>query len=149
MYRYVSVSKLLFVITIHIVLFTISGVCYGDRGQESSTSDENLRKKSFYLSICNGLVSLDAKEANLREILTEISNRTKIVIEIGADVEENISTSFREIPLVEALKKITGNWAMVFDADRFDAYQDVKHLSRAAILIMEYLMEFQKVVSFN
>ena len=131
------------------MLFTISGVCYGDRGQESSTSDENLRKKSFYLSICNGLVSLDAKEANLREILTEISNRTKIVIEIGADVEENISTSFREIPLVEALKKITGNWAMVFDADRFDAYQDVKHLSRAAILIMEYLMEFQKVVSFN
>ena len=129
MYRCVSVSKLLFVITIYIVLFTISGVCYGDRSQESSNIKELLRKKSFYLSICNGLVSLDAKEANLREILTEISNRTKIVIEIGADVEENISTSFREIPLVEALKKITGNWAMVFETG-----QDVKHLSRVVIL---------------
>jgi len=131
MYRYVSVSKLLFVITIHIVLFTISGVCYGDRSQEGFAIDEGLKEKSFYLSISDGLVSLDAQKANLREILAEISNKTKIVFEIGADIEENISTSFHEITFDEALKKITGNWAMVFLKEKG---QHVEHLSRVVIL---------------
>jgi hypothetical protein len=131
MYRYVSISKILAVFTIHIVLFTISGVCYGDRNQEGSVSNERLGEKSFYLSICDGLVSLDAQKADLREILTEISNKTKVVIEIGASVEDSITTSFCNIPIDEALRKITGNWAMVFLKEKG---QNVKHLSKVVIL---------------
>ena len=131
MYRYVFISKILAVFTIHIVLFTISGVCYGDRNQEGFVSDERLGEKSFYLSICDGLVSLDAQKADLREILTEISNKTKVVIEIDAGIEDSITTSFREIPLDEALKKITGNWAMVFLKEKG---QNVEQLSKVVIL---------------
>lgn len=131
MYRYVSISKILAVFKIFIVLFTISGVCYGDRNQEGSVSNERLGEKSFYLSICDGLVSLNAHEADLQEILTEISDRTKVVIEIGAGVEDSITTSFREIPLDEALKKITSNWAMVFLKEKG---QNVEHLSKVVIL---------------
>ena len=131
MYRYVFISKILTVITIHIVLFTISGVCYGDRNQEGFVSDERLGEKSFYLSINDGLVSLDAQKADLREILTEISNRTRVVIEIGASVEDSITTSFCNIPLDKALKKITSNWAMVFLKEKG---QNVEHLSKVVIL---------------
>jgi hypothetical protein len=131
MYRYVSISKILAVFTIFVVLFTIFGVCYSAGNQESSVVNERPEEKSFHLSVRNGLVSLDAQKADLREILTEISNKTKVVIEIGAGVEDSITTSFCNIPIDEALKKITGNWAMVFLKEKG---QNVEHLSKVVIL---------------
>ena len=131
MYCYMFTGKIFAVFTIFIVLFTISGVCYGAGNQESSVANERSGKKSFYLSVRNGLISLDAQEADLRQILTEFSNKTNVVIEIDADVEKNISISFRETPLDEAMRKITGNRAMVFLKEKG---QNVEHLSKVVIL---------------
>ncbi|MEA3417071.1 MAG: S8 family peptidase [Thermodesulfobacteriota bacterium] len=129
MYRYASINKI-FIISI-CILFAISAVCYGGRNYGGSIVNKRLGEKSFYLSICDGLVSLDAQEADLRQILTEISNRTKVVIEIAPSVKDKITTSFRSLPLDKALKKITGNWAMVFLKEKD---QNVEQLSKVVIL---------------
>lgn len=81
---------------------------------EGNCGNSELGEESFRLSLNDGLLCLDAQGADLRKILEKISEKARIEIEIGPNVGGTISTSFRDIPVAEALKKITGNRAMVF-----------------------------------
>ncbi len=113
-------------ISIFIFFIAVPTFCYAGKTQQDTVNTTDLGQKSFHLSISDGLVTLDAQWADLRRILEEISEKTGVAIEIGAEVGGSISASFKEIPLHEALKKITANCAMVFLKEGTQDYDEVE-----------------------
>jgi subtilisin family serine protease len=111
-------TKLIFaslLIAIGAYLIAIPAICYADGVQNELFKKTDLNeKKAFHLSIQKGLLSLDAKEADVRKVLEEVSEKTGVEIEIDPNIESTISMSFSDLPLEDALKKIASNKGIVF-----------------------------------
>jgi len=84
-----------------------------------STEHKNQKKNAYIdtpykLSVTNGLVSLDAQDAVLEEILAEISNIAGIKVKLVSPIEKSITISFKDLPLDDALKKLAPNYAIAY-----------------------------------
>ena len=110
--------------------FTSIPPCYAEKIQENSVTKDVSKQEPWSLSINNGLLSLDARKADLRKLLEDISTRTGIKIEIASNIKGTISTSFHGIPLDEALKKIGVNRGIVFQREKA---KNEYHISKITI----------------
>ncbi len=119
----------LFSIAFHFII--VSCTCYAEKVHEEPVNKADSSKKSFHLSANNGLLTLDTQDADVRKLLEEIYRKTGIEIEIYGDLKGTISTSFCDISLEEALKKIFINSGIIFSKKEG---QDVYEISRIMIL---------------
>lgn len=74
-------------------------------------------KPAFLLTVQDNLISLKATDASLIEVLEEIGRRIKIEVVAPLREQEKVTTEFNQLPLEEAIKKLTPNYshAMVSD----------------------------------
>ena len=93
---------------------------------------KQLSKARFNLSITNGLVTLNAENADLKAILDEIQKRTGLQIESYGNINQRITISFQELPIDKAINKISGNSGMVFSKER-----GVKEFQLSRVVISE------------
>lgn len=114
LHRFIKVILASFLIPIAVYFIIVPPICYAEKGEEDAVNRTDQSEKPFHLSINNGLLTLDAREADLRKLLVEISEKTGVEIKIGANIEGSISLSFHDIPLDEAIKKIVINRGIVF-----------------------------------
>ena len=102
------------VLPVLILIVSLPVFCKAQIAKEKQGLADNLKEASFQLSISNGLVSLQAREADLSRILEEISRKTGVEIVMGAPTHRNISASFHNLPLDAALERITNSRGIVF-----------------------------------
>ncbi len=126
-HRIIIVPYLIFSIAIY---FTFISPCYAEKAWGDFGTKEVLKQDACSLSISNGLLSLDAQDADVRKLLEAISTRTGIKIETNSHVKGKISISFHDISLEEALKKIGLNHGIVFKRKRGE---NTYHISRVEI----------------
>ena len=77
---------------------------------------KSTRQAPFTLTIEDNLISLTARDASIKAILEEIGRRMNIAVVAAIPPEETITTEFNELPLKEALKKLSQNHAYVTDS---------------------------------
>ncbi len=77
--------------------------------------------KSEYVKIEEGNISVDAKEAYLREIAKAIENRTGTVFKLMGEIKEKIvSAKFIGLPLLQGIKKLVYpyNYVIIHNRDK-------------------------------
>ena len=77
-----------------------------------------LSKARFNLSITNGLVTLNAENADLKAILDEIQKKTGLQIGSYGNINRRITISFQELPIDKAINKISRNSGMIYSKER-------------------------------
>ena len=102
------------------ILVAFPSLCLPRDFAEPLTSENQLKKETFKLSISGGLISLRARDARLSDILEEIADKTGVDITIFAPLERKISGSFADLRLGEALEIITDNRCVVFSRKPVD-----------------------------
>ena len=76
---------------------------------EGRELNNQLNKVLFNLSITNGLVTLNAENADLQAILDELHKRTGLYIKSYGNIHQRITISFQGLPIDKAIHKISGN----------------------------------------
>jgi hypothetical protein len=125
--RIILLPYLIFSIAIY---FTFTSPCHAEKIQTDSAIQAIQNEKRWSLSINNSLVSLDAQKVDVRTLFEAISTRTGIKIETNSHVNGEISISFHDIPLEEALKKIGLNHGIVFKRKKGE---NEYHISKVTI----------------
>jgi subtilisin family serine protease len=64
--------------------------------------------------VSNGLISLQAKDADLKDIINELSRKTGIPLTFETRIEKRVTLSFCRLSIEDALKKLAPNYAIVF-----------------------------------
>ena len=76
------------------------------------------KKAGFELTVKDGLISLNAKDASLKEIIGVIGTRMKIDVIGNIPNEEKISAKFERLSLKNALEKLSPSYGYVTDAEK-------------------------------
>lgn len=86
-------------------------------GGRNSGAERVARGSGFELTVDEGRISLVAEDAPLREVLSELGRLAGTDFDVGAGVSHRISDAFTGLPMDEAVKRLVGSWAMVFEKD--------------------------------
>ena len=70
---------------------------------------------SFHLAVTNNLVSLTAKDAELDDVLQELSRQLHIAIESHVTDRKTVSADFNALTLKDAMQQLGGNYATIVD----------------------------------
>jgi len=70
---------------------------------------------SFQLAVTNNLVSLTAKDAELDDVLQELSRQLHIAIESHVTDRKTVSADFNALTLKDAMQQLGGNYATIVD----------------------------------
>ena len=76
--------------------------------------------QAFVLTVHEHLLSLYAREASLKAILAQIGHEMAIEIVAHIPADEKITVELDQLPVGEALKKLSSNYTYVVDAARAD-----------------------------
>jgi hypothetical protein len=83
-------------------------------------SNERSSPQAFVLTVHEQRLSLRAREASLTAILTQIGRELGIDVVAHLPEDETITVAFDDLPVVEALKKLSTNYAYVVDTAKAD-----------------------------
>jgi hypothetical protein len=86
-----------------------------------NTSEDVLAPQAFVLTTHDHLLSLRAREASLTAILAQIGRELGIDVVTHIPADETITVTFDQLPVVEALKKLSPNYVYVVDTARGDS----------------------------
>ena len=81
-------------------------------------SEDVLAPQAFVLTAHDHRLSLRAREASLTAILAQIGRELGIEVVTHIPADETITVTFDQLPVVEALKKLSPNYAYVVDTAR-------------------------------
>jgi hypothetical protein len=73
-------------------------------------------KADFVLTVKDNLISLDAKNASLKEILEEIGRKMKIEVLAGIPDTKKITAEFENLSIEEAINKLSTNYSYAMDS---------------------------------
>lgn len=93
-------------------------------------------KAEFVLTIKDGLISLNAKDASLKKIIDEIGSSMKIDVIGNIPEEEKISVGFDKLSLKEALEKLSSNYGYLMDSERGEKEDHSNKLQITKIIIL-------------
>jgi hypothetical protein len=68
--------------------------------------------------IKKGLISLDAKNASLKEITEEIGRKMDIEVDAQIGEEESVTEKFERLTLEDALDRLSANYAYLLDSEK-------------------------------
>ena len=77
---------------------------------ENAIGMTGLKMAEYVLTVEGDLISLRAREASLKTILTELSQKMSILVEGDLPQEETVTTTFAQLPLAEALQRLSPNY---------------------------------------
>ena len=101
---------------VYVASFILGGLILADLAVAQSVPSQAtafLAPGTFRLTVTERDLSLDAYEASLATILTEIEQRTKIpIVMMFSAVDERITIHLSQIPLDKALKQLAPNVAI-------------------------------------
>ncbi len=101
---------------VYVASFILGGLILADLAVAQSVPSQAtafLAPGTFRLTVTERDLSLDAYEASLATILTEIEQRTKIpIVMMSSAVDERITIHLSQIPLDKALKQLAPNVAI-------------------------------------
>ena len=83
-------------------------------------SKERSSPPTFDLTVHEQRLSLRAREASLTAILAQIGRELGIDVVAHLPEDETITVAFDDLPVVEALKKLSTNYAYVVDTAKAD-----------------------------
>ncbi len=110
-------KKLFGVIILLISLLIIPSALFGgeaDGNPEAKSED----KADFVLTINEGLISLNAKNASLKEIVEEIGRRMKIEVDAHIPKDEKVTLEFEKLSLEDAIKRLSTNYVCLMDSKK-------------------------------
>ncbi len=110
--RYQGIIILLLMSLLLIPVSMHSEKVYGESEEKSES------KSGYELTVKDDLISLNAEDALLKEIIGEIGTRLQIEVVGNAPEDEKISIEFDRLPLEEALEKISSNYGYTMDAGK-------------------------------
>lgn len=77
---------------------------------ERSPKGKTAAKADFVLTVIDNSISLNAKDASLKEILEEIGRRMSIEVLALLPEQEKITTEFEKLPVEEAIERLIRNY---------------------------------------
>jgi hypothetical protein len=83
-------------------------------------SDDVLAPQAFVLTVHEQRISLRAREASLTAILAQLGRELGIEVVTQLPADETVTITFDQLPVAEALKKLSPNYAYVVDTARGD-----------------------------
>jgi hypothetical protein len=83
-------------------------------------SNERSSPPTFDLTVHEQRLSLRAREASLTTILAQIGRELGIDVVAHIPEDETITVAFDDLPVIEALKKLSTNYAYVVDTAKAD-----------------------------
>jgi hypothetical protein len=86
------------------------------RRASAACGDPNLR-----LTIADGLVSLEARDARVGAVVAAIATRASLVVASGDELEDAITDSFAVVPLATALARVLGRRSFLLQTQAPDA----------------------------
>jgi len=98
-----------------IPLIVISSSLYG--GKAYGESEGGIGQKGFYLTVEDGLISISANDASLKEILEEIGEIMKVEVVVNLPEEERISVQFHRRSLADVLDKLSSNYGYIMNTE--------------------------------
>ena len=81
-------------------------------------SDDVLAPQAFVLTVHEQRLSLRAREASLTAILAQLGRELDIEVVTHIPADETITVTFDQLPVAEALKKLSPNYAYVVGTAR-------------------------------
>jgi hypothetical protein len=99
-----------------ILILIIPTPLFGEEAQRKSRRKSDT-KSDFVLTIEDGLISLDAKDALLKQIVEEIGSKMKIDVIIRVPEEMKITTKFDGISLKDAIERLRGYADIIYFRD--------------------------------
>jgi hypothetical protein len=89
----------------------------GTAQQKASPAETALAPGTFRVTVIEGQIAVEANQAPIAAILTEIGQQTGIEMDINLDPKQTITTRFDPIPLREALGRLANNVAVLTTED--------------------------------
>jgi type II secretory pathway component GspD/PulD (secretin) len=83
---------------------------------ERSPKGKAAAKADFVITIKNNLISLEAKDASLKEVLEEIGRKMKIDVVAGIPYTKKITAEFENLSIEEAVNRLSTNYSYVMDS---------------------------------
>ncbi len=84
-------------------------------GSESHIETES--DAGLALTIEEELISLDAEDTSLKEIIEEICSKMKLEVVGSIDSEEKVTLKFDKLSIIDALKKLTTSYGYTIDSE--------------------------------
>jgi hypothetical protein len=103
-----------------------------DRKEEQKSEHE----ADYDLTVKDDLISLNAKNASLKEIIEEIGSSMKIDVIGNIPEEEKISVGFDKLSLKEALEKLSSNYGYLMDSEKGEKEDHSNKLQITKIIIL-------------
>ncbi len=101
-------------------LLVLPMVLFGGKS-EGKIERKSEEKAGFELMVKDGLVSLSAKDASLKEIIEEIGRSMKIEVIGNIPEEEKVNVKLDEVSLKDALEKLSSSHGFLMDSDYGDS----------------------------
>ena len=98
-------------LTLFIAFIFLTGV--------SSLSDAQTINPNFHIDYRNNLLSLSARKADLKDVLSKLADKTGIYVSYPSSLQEQVTTTLSRVPLGEALSKILKgtNHAIIYSCE--------------------------------
>ena len=78
------------------------------------TNTKPAGKADYLLTIENELISLNAKDASIKQIVEEMGRELNIEVDVLISQEDSITVEFHALPLEDALKRVSYNYYLHF-----------------------------------
>jgi HEAT repeats len=118
--------KFISLIIFFVILALFDGSISFLSASDKSSSVKNDSK--FDITYFNGLISINAKDADIKELLIEISKNAKLDYVVDSQISETISIRLVNVPVEMAIKRIAKNWAIVYAVDPLTGLQKIEKI---------------------
>lgn len=98
------------IVLLFLPLFIFTSVLFGGEAERKADVNKPEGKADFILTIEEGLISLNAKDASLKEIVEEIGRRMEIEVVANIPDEEKITMEFEKLSLEDAIERLARNY---------------------------------------
>jgi type II secretory pathway component GspD/PulD (secretin) len=98
------------------LLFSLGIAPVALAAESGSPPESSARPGEFVLTTEGEQISLAATEASLKAILEELGRRLSVQVVATVSPEEKVTTHFTQLPLADALQRLSQNYAYVMDS---------------------------------
>jgi hypothetical protein len=86
------------------------------------------KKSTIDIVIQDELVSLHARNADIRDVLNQLSAKAQMTFEVDNRMTETITIDMVDVPIDKAIKQIAKNWAIVYAVDPSTGQQKIEKI---------------------
>ena len=97
---------------------------------DNKTEAQLANKADYVLKIEKGLISLNAKDASMKQIMEEIGRELNVEVVAHISQDDRITVEFQTLPLEDALKRLSSNYYVHFS----EAENDKDKINKIVLL---------------